>query len=336
DTSNRELLRNLEQKCVRSLNGCRVTDDILQLVPNHESFRLALRAIKFWAKRMGIYSNALGYLGGVSWAMLVARTCQLYPNAVASTLVHKFFLVFSQWPWPKPVLLRNMKEETGNLGLPVWDPRVNLSDRYHLMPIITPAYPQQNSTFNVTTSTRTIIINEFKNALAICDSIAAGKAEWKDLFEPVNFFSKYRHFIALIITSQPEWIGLVESKIRLLVHSLEKHKCIKLAHVNPNTYTRTVSNANEDSNSNSEKSNSENVETMWFIGLQFDKSEVVNIDLTTDIRIFIETVRQTAIQSQRYREDMKIDTKHVKRKELSSYLPPEVLKKTPKSGKVIK
>ncbi|RWS10561.1 poly(A) polymerase-like protein 2, partial [Dinothrombium tinctorium] len=59
DTSNRELLRNLEQKCVRSLNGCRVTDDILQLVPNHESFRLALRAIKFWAKRMGIYSNAL-------------------------------------------------------------------------------------------------------------------------------------------------------------------------------------------------------------------------------------------------------------------------------------
>lgn len=44
-----------------------------------------------------IYSNILGFLGGVSWAMLVARTCQLYPNAVASTLVHKFFLVFSKW-----------------------------------------------------------------------------------------------------------------------------------------------------------------------------------------------------------------------------------------------
>ncbi len=39
----------------------------------------------------------LGFLGGVSWAMLVARTCQLYPNAVAATLVHKFFLVFSKW-----------------------------------------------------------------------------------------------------------------------------------------------------------------------------------------------------------------------------------------------
>lgn len=49
----------------------------------------------------GIYSNMLGFLGGVSWAMLVARTCQLYPNAVAATLVHKFFLVFSKW-WEHP------------------------------------------------------------------------------------------------------------------------------------------------------------------------------------------------------------------------------------------
>ncbi|XP_059373463.1 poly(A) polymerase gamma isoform X3 [Carassius carassius] len=90
------LLRNLDIKSIRSLNGCRVTDEILYLVPNKENFRLTLRAIKLWAKRRGIYSNMLGFLGGVSWAMLVARTCQLYPNAVAATLVHKFFLVFSK------------------------------------------------------------------------------------------------------------------------------------------------------------------------------------------------------------------------------------------------
>ncbi|XP_041108958.1 poly(A) polymerase gamma-like isoform X3 [Polyodon spathula] len=90
-------LRNLDIRCIRSLNGCRVTDEILHLVPNKENFRLTLRAIKLWAKRRGIYSNMLGFLGGVSWAMLVARTCQLYPNAVAATLVHKFFLVFSKW-----------------------------------------------------------------------------------------------------------------------------------------------------------------------------------------------------------------------------------------------
>ncbi len=59
-----------------------------------------------------------------------------------------------------------------NLGFPVWDPRVNLADRFHLMPIITPAYPQQNSTYNVTMSTRQIMMEEFKTGeFTSCDLI---------------------------------------------------------------------------------------------------------------------------------------------------------------------
>uniref|UniRef100_A0A915IMK3 Polynucleotide adenylyltransferase n=1 Tax=Romanomermis culicivorax TaxID=13658 RepID=A0A915IMK3_ROMCU len=33
------LLIQLGEKCVRSLNGCRVTDQILRLVPNIDTFR---------------------------------------------------------------------------------------------------------------------------------------------------------------------------------------------------------------------------------------------------------------------------------------------------------
>ena len=50
DLRDEGLLKNLDTKCVRSLNGCRVTDEILHLVPNRESFRMTLRAIKLWAK----------------------------------------------------------------------------------------------------------------------------------------------------------------------------------------------------------------------------------------------------------------------------------------------
>lgn len=45
------LLRNLDERCIRSLNGSRVTDSILRLVPNITVFRDALRCIKLWAQR---------------------------------------------------------------------------------------------------------------------------------------------------------------------------------------------------------------------------------------------------------------------------------------------
>jgi poly(A) polymerase Pap1 len=88
-----------------------------------------------------IYSKVIGFFGGVAWAMLVARICQLYPNAVAGAIVVKFFTTMDQWcvsgsqywgsnltsirPWPKPVLLKHI--ETRSLGLSVWDPRVRRS-----------------------------------------------------------------------------------------------------------------------------------------------------------------------------------------------------------------
>uniref|UniRef100_A0A3B3RTG3 polynucleotide adenylyltransferase n=1 Tax=Paramormyrops kingsleyae TaxID=1676925 RepID=A0A3B3RTG3_9TELE len=320
-------LRNLDIRCIRSLNGCRVTDEILSLVPNKENFRLTLRAIKLWAKRRGIYSNMLGFLGGVSWAMLVARTCQLYPNAVAATLVHKFFLVFSKWEWPNAVLLKQPEES--NLNLPVWDPRVNPSDRYHLMPIITPAYPQQNSTYNVSTSTRTIMSEEFRTGLSVTDEILRGKAEWPKLFEPPNFFQKYKHYIVLTASASTEenhleWIGLVESKIRVLIGNLERNEYITLAHVNPQSFP-----GSKDSHSENE------FVSMWFIGIIFKKVETpesVNIDLTYDIQAFTDTVYRQANNINMLKEGMKIEATHVKKKQLHQYLPPEVLQKKKKVG----
>ncbi|KAK6488754.1 poly(A) polymerase gamma-like isoform X1 [Huso huso] len=319
-------LRNLDIRCIRSLNGCRVTDEILHLVPNKENFRLTLRAIKLWAKRRGIYSNMLGFLGGVSWAMLVARTCQLYPNAVAATLVHKFFLVFSKWEWPNPVLLKQPEES--NLNLPVWDPRVNPLDRYHLMPIITPAYPQQNSTYNVSTSTRTIMTEEFKHGLAVTDEILLGKVEWSKLFEPPHFFQKYKHYIVLTASASTEenhleWIGLVESKIRVLVGNLERNEYITLAHVNPQSFPGSKEHCNEN-----------DFVSMWFIGISFKKvenAESVNIDLTYDIQAFTDTVYRQANNISMLKDGMKIEATHVKKRQLHQYLPPDLLQKKKKS-----
>ncbi|KAH1003549.1 hypothetical protein HUJ04_003454 [Dendroctonus ponderosae] len=319
DLQDDNVLKNLDQKCVRSLNGCRVTDEILRLVPNVDTFRLTLRAIKLWAKKHGIYSNVLGYLGGVSWAMLVARTCQLYPRAASATLVHKFFLIFSKWQWPQPVLLK--QPANASLGFATWDPRVNVTDRYHLMPIITPAYPQQNSTFNVSQSTRSIMMSEFQIGLQITDEIMLGKTQWDKLFDPPPFFTKYKHFIILIVTSSSakehlEWTGLVESKLRFLIGTLERNESITLAHINPESYSMPESQKDPKTQC-----------SMWFIGLEFQKINELNLDLTQDIQQFTENVNKHARNIHMYTETMQLEARHVRRKQLSQYLPPGVIRK---------
>lgn len=70
----------------------------------------------------GIYSNKVGFLGGISWALLVARICQLYPNAAPSTLLSRFFRVYDKWKWPNPVLLNHITDS--GLGHKVWNPKV--------------------------------------------------------------------------------------------------------------------------------------------------------------------------------------------------------------------
>lgn len=91
------LLKNLDEKSVMSLNGNRVADELLELVPNIKTFHGSLRCIKYWAKRRGLIGYAYGYFGGVAYAITVARICQLFPNACSFTIVLKYFEFFKDW-----------------------------------------------------------------------------------------------------------------------------------------------------------------------------------------------------------------------------------------------
>lgn len=83
---------------VRSLNGVRVTQLILEMVePNIESFRITLAAVKEWAIIHGVYSNVLGFLGGINYVILVAWVCKRHPEHKPTTLLRIFFRTFALW-----------------------------------------------------------------------------------------------------------------------------------------------------------------------------------------------------------------------------------------------
>lgn len=71
------MLRGLDEPSSRSLNGVRVAQYLWNVIPHeqHETFRVVLKTVKEWATVHGLYSNVLGFLGGINWAILVAWVC---------------------------------------------------------------------------------------------------------------------------------------------------------------------------------------------------------------------------------------------------------------------
>eukprot|EP01018_Ginkgo_biloba_P015217 Gb_22641 [translate_table: standard] len=310
DISNYSILRNLDEQSVRSLNGCRVTDQILRLVPNAQHFRTTLRCVRHWAKRRGVYSNVAGFLGGVNWALLVARICQLFPNALPSMLLARFFRIYTQWPWPTPVMLCPFEEAP--FGLPVWDPRKNPRDGFQLMPIITPAYPSINSSYNVSSSTLRIMTQEFKRGKHICDQVEMRKTEWESLFEPHPFFQAYKHYLQIEICANDDdnlrnWKGWVESRIRLLILKIEKNTLGQLhCHPHPRYF----------------KDPSRPHYRCFFVALQRREGAVIVQGQFIDISPIVSEFKETVKKYSQLDRGMQIYVSHVPRKSLPLFVFP--------------
>ena len=145
-----------------------------KLVPEKNTFKLALRCIKLWAKNRGIYSNVLGYLGGVTWAMLVARICIDNPNMPVCKLLHQFFKFYAEFKWgpSNPVLLCPLQERD-SVTFQMDDKLFYKWDNAK-MPIITPSFPNANSSYNIQDSTKEVILTEFEKGAIVTKAILDG------------------------------------------------------------------------------------------------------------------------------------------------------------------
>lgn len=126
-------------------------------VEGWQLYQHALLKLKLWAKSRFIDSNALGYLGGFAWSLLLADTLlNDFSDAEAEKADDLLVLAtcrrFAAWAWPTPVLL--------SLGI---EPADVACGSAGLMPILCPTEPYANSARNITASTLAVIRREMES-----------------------------------------------------------------------------------------------------------------------------------------------------------------------------
>lgn len=238
-----QMMLDMDATSIRSLSVARVASLILELVPNANVFRSCLRVIRLWARRRGLYSNKTGFLGGVSYALLVCFVCQMFPRANVACLVYRFFSVFAAWQYPTPILVAHPSSDSlHDQRVVQWNPHYNLHDRTHLMPIITPGFPAVNTAVNVNISTLKVLREEFARGQRIMDDLRrrslSHPSSWTQLFAPTEMLVRYDHYVAIELRAPSdatlaEWASFVASRIRKLVITLQYTPSIASLHPLP-------------------------------------------------------------------------------------------------------
>eukprot|EP00592_Proboscia_alata_P012033 CAMPEP_0194393514 /NCGR_PEP_ID=MMETSP0174-20130528/123339_1 /TAXON_ID=216777 /ORGANISM="Proboscia alata, Strain PI-D3" /LENGTH=660 /DNA_ID=CAMNT_0039189205 /DNA_START=134 /DNA_END=2115 /DNA_ORIENTATION=+ len=220
DIDDDAVLDGVDSATEKSLNGPRVTNLIAKLVSGtkerYQTYLTVVRCVRKWAKARGLYSNKMGYWGGVNINIAVAFVLQLYPTALPAALLRKFFLVFKFWRWPDPIKLTEPHDAGLGVAAPVWTKQGAAAQR-QVAPIITPAYPAMNSTMSASSRRSrlcrrsSIWGHDIVNALwkRVVKSVSAEDnqeeeiqnetAFFAELFEPSDFFISYQHYLSLCI-----------------------------------------------------------------------------------------------------------------------------------------
>ncbi|KAF7811339.1 Nuclear poly(A) polymerase 1 [Senna tora] len=186
------------------------------------------------------------------------------------------------------------------------------------MPIITPAYPSRNSSYNVSSSTLRVMQEEFKRGYEICKKVNEGNTynnEWlMTLFEPLMFFEKHKNYLQIDISARNDadlrsWKGWVESRLRLLTLKIERDTNGLLhCHPHPDEFSdkrRIFSRS-------------------YFMGLQGKREENDTKKCQVfDIQFTVKEFRQTVMMYNSVKSVMVINVWHVKRREIPNFSWPE-------------
>jgi len=161
----------------------------------------------------------------------------------------------------------------------------------------------------------------------ITTKVEKDEAEWKELFEKLDFFSLYKTYLQINCSSSTDivhskWVSFVDSRLRFIILKLEVTAGIEYGHPYPKTYDF--------------KTEEGLPITAFYIGLKFERSKLqqntrsVQIDLTNPVIEFLKQLDEWPNKT----NEMQIKVTWVKQNDLPDYVfegqPRPVVKRTRK------
>ncbi|KAL3070233.1 hypothetical protein niasHS_016584 [Heterodera schachtii] len=231
DRNDQASLKNAKEqmlKSLRSLAGYHSNLKLLEMVKKNNNFHKLLLLLKLWAKSNYIYNNVMGFFNGTSLGVLAAKIVLLYPEATVPFLLERFFFTYSSWEWPLPVQIAEIRPNS-SLNWNAWDEQKHLLSQYGsggaysnlMLPVITPGFPESNSTYLINWQTTKIIKNALDEAFKLFHSSKSGNEKLSMLFEQqIKFHEKYSQYFAITCVASDsnmfnEFCGFVVTRIRV-------------------------------------------------------------------------------------------------------------------------
>lgn len=108
-----------------------------------------------------MYGGIHGLFPGLEVVIMCCKILMGNESMSVANLIDLFLRRFGEWNWPVLVPLQGALPDSPN----AWNPTFNLNQRQDVMPIITPCFPQANTTAKVLPSVVGLFQKELEDGL---------------------------------------------------------------------------------------------------------------------------------------------------------------------------
>ena len=149
-----DALKQVDPRFYKGIDGPRTSQLLLQTFPDDKMhlFLTARRAIKAWAKALGIYCKRLGFFSGIMLSIMVARIVQeLSAASTVEEIIIRFFNVYADFDWRHDQIeLRQLAPKACQDKMyPHQALDYDRARSRHVMVVLTPAVPTTNTALRV-------------------------------------------------------------------------------------------------------------------------------------------------------------------------------------------